>query len=146
MPWWISTTGRFLRRLARVATARPLWTLAGAVLLAATGVVYALTALTLATSQRELLPQGQPYIQGYVQYSREFGELDDIAIAVEAPSLTEAKEYATRLVRELRAHRVPLKRVAYRIDPKQFEGRGLLYLSAERLGEIRDTIYDNQEL
>jgi hopanoid biosynthesis associated RND transporter like protein HpnN len=146
MPERISTTGRVLRRLARMATARPWWTLAGAVGLAAAGVVYALTTLTLATSQRDLLPQGQPSIQRYVQYSREFGELDDIAIAVEAPSLTAAKDYAIRLVQALRARQVPLARIAYRIDPKQFEGRGLLYLSAERLGEIRDTIYDNQEL
>ena len=65
---------------------------------------------------------------------------------VEAPSLTEAKEYAARLVRELKARAVPLKRIAYRIDPKQFEGRALLYLSPERLAEIRDKIYDNQEL
>ena len=93
-----------------------------------------------------MLPQGQPYIQRYVEYAREFGDLDDIAVAVEASSLTEAKDYATQLVRELRARHVPLKRIAYRIDPKQFEGRALLYLSSERLGEIRDKIYDNQEL
>src|SRR5262249_46135049 len=81
----------------------------------------------------------------WVEYGREFGNLDDIAIVVEASSLTEAKEYATRLVRELRARQVPLKRIAFRIDPKQFEGRALLYLSPERLSEIRDKIYDNQE-
>ena len=142
----VSTTGRLLRRLARVATTHPLWVLTLAVLLAAAGVVYALTTLTLATSQRDLLPQGQPYIQRYVEYAREFGDLDDIAIVVEASSLTEAKEYAARLVRELRVRQVPLKRIAYRIDPKQFEGRALLYLSSERLREIRDKIYDNQDL
>jgi uncharacterized protein len=142
----ISRTGHLLRRLAGLASVHPVWTLVLAVLLAGVSVVYALTTLTLSTSQRDLLPQGQPYIQRYVEYSREFGDLDDIAIAVEAPSLTEAKEYATRLVRELRARQVPLKRIAYRIDPKQFEGRALLYLSPERLAEIRDKIYDNQEL
>jgi hopanoid biosynthesis associated RND transporter like protein HpnN len=129
-----------------VATARPAFTLALAVCLALAGVGYALTTLTLATSQRDLLPPGQASIQRYVEYSREFGELDDLAIAVEAPSLAEATEYANRLVRELRAREVPLKRIVYRIDPKQFEGRALLYLSPERLGEIRDRIYDNQAL
>ncbi len=129
-----------------MATTHPLWVITIAVLLAAAGVGYALTTLTLATSQRDLLPQGQPYIQRYVEYAREFGDLDDIAIVVEASSLPEAKEYATRLVRELRVRQVPLKRIAYRIDPKQFEGRALLYLPSERLREIRDKIYDNQEL
>ena len=142
----VSTRGQFLRRLARVSAARPWWTLGAAFALAALSVVYALTSLTLKTSQRELLPQDQPYITRWVEYSREFGDLDDIAIVVEAPSLTEAKEYAIRLVQELKARRVPLKRIAYRIDPKQFEGRALLYVSPERLAEIRDKIYDNQEL
>ena len=55
------------------------------------------------TSPRDLLPQDRPYIVRWVEYEREFGDLDNIAIVVEAPSLTEAKEYADRLVRELRA-------------------------------------------
>ncbi|HEY7648230.1 MAG TPA: MMPL family transporter [Methylomirabilota bacterium] len=142
----VSTSGWLLRRLARVATGYPVWTLTLAVLLAGAGLAYALTTLTLATSQRDLLPRGQPYIQRYAEYSREFGQLDDIAIAVEAPSLAEAKQYATRLVRELRAREVPLKRIAYRIDPEQFQGRALLYLPLEHLGEIRERIFDNQEL
>jgi hopanoid biosynthesis associated RND transporter like protein HpnN len=121
-------------------------TLAGAFALAALSVVYALTTLTLKTSPRDLLPQDRPYITRWVEYGKEFGDLDDIAIVVEASSLAEAKEYAIRLVRELKAREVPLKRIAYRIDPKQFEGRALLYLSPERLAEIRDKIYDNQEL
>ncbi|MBI2544228.1 MAG: MMPL family transporter, partial [Candidatus Rokubacteria bacterium] len=35
--------------------------------------------------------------------------------------------------------------VAYRIDPKRFEGRALLYLSAAKLKEIRDKVFDHQE-
>ena len=114
-------------------------------LLAAVSVVYALTTLTFATSTRALLPRNQPYIERYVQYDREFGELDDLAIVVEAPSLQEATVYAGRLVRELRAARVPLARIAYRIDPKQFEGRALLYLGLDRLTEIRERIFDYQD-
>jgi hopanoid biosynthesis associated RND transporter like protein HpnN len=142
----VSTVGRLLHRLVALATARPMWTLVLSCLLAAASVVYALTTLTLKTSQRDLLPPGQPSVQRYAEYRQEFGDLDNIAVVVEASSLTEAKEYASRLAGELRDRHVPLKRVAYRIDPKQFEGRGLLYLSAERLGEIRDKIFDSQEL
>ena len=114
-------------------------------LLAVVSVVYALTTLTFATSTRALLPRNQPYIERYVQYDREFGELDDLAIVVEAPSLQEATVYAGRLVRELRAARVPLARIAYRIDPKQFEGRALLYMGLDRLTEIRERIFDYQD-
>lgn len=138
-------TGRLLRRLVGAACAVPLLTLAVAVVVAAVSIWYALTSLTFATSTRALLPQGLPFIERYVEYDRQFGELDDLVIVVEATSLNEAKVYATRLVRELRSRQVPLKRVAYRIDPRQFEGRALLYLSREKLAEIRDKVFDYQE-
>jgi hopanoid biosynthesis associated RND transporter like protein HpnN len=140
-----SRTGRLLRRLVGVACTRPILTLAVAVVLTAASGVYALTTLKFATSTRALLPQNERYIERYVEFDAEFGELDDLAIVVHAPSLPEARIYAGRLVRELRANRVPLARIAYRIDPKQFEGRALLYLSTERLKEIRERIYDYQE-
>jgi uncharacterized protein len=128
-----------------VACARPILTLAVAVALTAASGVYALTTLAFATSTRALLPQNERYIERYSQFEKQFGELDDLAIVVHASSLPEARIYAGRLVRELRANRVPLSRIAYRIDPKQFEGRALLYLSTERLKEIRERIYDYQE-
>ncbi len=145
MPSLTSRTGRLLRRLVRLSCRRPRVTLLIATLLAAGSVLYALTTLTFATSTRALLPRNRPYIERYVQYDREFGELDDLAIVVEAPSLQEATVYAGRLVRELRAARVPLARVAYRIDPKQFEGRALLYMGLDRLREIRERIFDYQD-
>ncbi|HKC96443.1 MAG TPA: MMPL family transporter [Methylomirabilota bacterium] len=137
--------GRPLRALAYLACARPLATVFLALALAVASVIYALSSLTFATSTRALLPPGQTYVERYTQYDHEFADLDSIAVVVEAPSLPEATLYANRLVRQLRAENVPLKQIAYRIDPKQFEGRGLLYLSKERLANIRDAIFDYQE-
>ena len=140
-----SRTGRHLRRLVRLACTRPRLTVLAAVLLAAVSVVYAVTTLTFATSTRALMPRNLPFIERYGEFDREFGDLDDLAIVVEAPSLPEATVYATRLVREVKAAHVPLSRLSYRIDPKQFEGRALLYLSKDRLKEIRDRIFDYQD-
>src|SRR2546426_7838382 len=137
--------GRPLRWLVRIAGARPAVTVILALALAGVSLVYTLTTLTFSTSTRALLPPGRPYVERYTQYDREFGDLDSIAIAVEAPTLPEAPIYATRLVRRLQASGVPLKRISYRIDPKQFEGRGLRYLPKERLGKIREAIFDYQE-
>ena len=137
--------GRRLRRLVGLACRRPWTTVLVALLLALASVAYALATLTFATSTRALLPADKPYIERYVQYDREFGELDDLAVVVEAASLEEATVYAGRLVRELRAARVPLARIAYRIDPKQFEGRALLYLGLDQLREIRERIFDYQD-
>ncbi|HET7341475.1 MAG TPA: MMPL family transporter [Methylomirabilota bacterium] len=140
-----SRTGRHLRRLVRAACARPRLTLLAAVALAVVSLVYAATTLTFATSTRALMPRNLPFIERYGELDREFGDLDDLAIVVEAPSLPEATVYANRLVRELKAAHVPLSRLSYRIDPKQFEGRALLYLSADKLKEIRDRIFDYQD-
>ena len=129
----------------RLACTRPAVTLGTGVAVAALAIAYTVAALGFATSTRALLPQGLPFVERYVEYEREFGELDDIAIVVEAPSLPEATVYATRLVRELEASPIRLGRVAHRIDPKQFEGRALLYLSTERLAEIRDRIVDYED-
>ena len=120
-------------------------TLTAAVVLAALSVVYAFIFLQFATSQRALLPQGKRFIERYVEYDKEFGDLDDLVLVVQAPSLPEARIYANRLVRELRENQVPLDRINYRIDPKQFEGRALLYLSTDRLKEIRERVFDYQE-
>src|SRR5213594_1462408 len=120
-------------------------TVTAAAVLAGLSVVYALAFLQFATSNRALLPQGKRYIERYVEFDREFGQLDDLVLAVQAPSLPEATIYANRLVRELRANRVPLDHLNYRIDPKQFEGRALLYLSTDRLKEIRERVFDYQE-
>lgn len=129
----------------QAACARPGLTVTLGCALAALGVWYTLSALTFATSTRALMPRGLSYIERYGEYDREFGQLDDVIIAVEAPSPQEAKVYANRLVKELRATNAALARITYRIDPKQFEGRALLYLSREKLVEIRDRIFDYQE-
>ncbi|HXJ85126.1 MAG TPA: MMPL family transporter [Candidatus Methylomirabilis sp.] len=141
----ISRTGRVLRRLVRLSCARPGLTLALSIALAVLGVAYTLSALTFKTSGRDVLPQNASYVKGYVAIARDFGELEDIVVVIEAGSLEGAKAFAAKLVQELRASPVKFHRIAYRIDPKQFEGRQLLYLSTDRLKEIRDKIFDHQE-
>jgi hopanoid biosynthesis associated RND transporter like protein HpnN len=137
-------TGRVLRGIVRLSCARPRVTVLLAVLLAALSVMYAVGHLGFKTDQADLLPRST-FIQRYAEFERQFGDLDDLVIVVDAPSLPEAQAYAARLVNELRTRAVPLTRLTYRIDPKQFEGRALLYLSKERLTEIRDKVFDYQE-
>jgi|RhiMetdeSRZDD1v2_1073273.scaffolds.fasta_scaffold117981_2 uncharacterized protein len=141
----ISRTGRALQRLVRLSCRHPLLTVVVSLALAAAGIGYTLHALTFKTSGRDVLPQSAGYVKKYVDYAREFGELEDIVVVVEARTFEAAKAYASRLVQELRASPVKFQRVAYRIDPKRFEGRQLLYLSTEKLEEIRDKIFDHQE-
>ena len=140
-----SRTGRLLSRLVRVSCRRPGLTVVLSLLFAALGVGYTLHALTFKTSTRALLPQSAGYVVRYAEYARDFGELQDIVVVVEAGSFEGARDYAVRLTEELRQSPVKFNRIAYRIDPKRFEGRQLLYLSTGELREIRDKIFDHQE-
>jgi len=141
----ISRTGRVLRRLVRLSCRRPGVTVTISLLLAAAAVAYTAHALTFKTSTRALLPQDAGYVVRYAEYAKEFGELEDIVVVVEAGSFEGARAYAARLTEELKQAPVKFQRVAYRIDPKRFEGRQLLYLTTPELREIRDKIFDHQE-
>ena len=141
----ISRTGRLLRRLVRLSCRRPLVTTAISLLLAVAGVTYTLHTLSFRTSGRDLLPRDAGYIVRYNQYARDFGELEDIVIVIEARTFEAAKAYAARLVHELRLSPIKFPRVTYRVDPQRFEGRQLLYLPTEQLKEVRDRIFDYQE-
>ena len=97
----ISRTGRVLRRLVRLSCRRPAVTVAISLLLAAAAVAYTAHALTFKTSTRALLPQDAGYVVRYTEYAKEFGELEDIVVVVEAGSFEGARAYAARLTEEL---------------------------------------------
>lgn len=141
----ISRTGRSLRRLVRLSCRRPAVTVAISLVLAVVAVVYTMQALTFKTSTRSLLPQNAGFVVRYAEYAKEFGELEDIVLVVEAGSFEGARAYAARLTEALQQGPVKFERIAYRIDPKRFEGRQLLYLPTSQLREIRDKIFDHQE-
>ena len=141
----ISRTGRILRRVVRLSCRRPAITVAISLLLAAVAIAYTAHALTFKTSTRALLPQSAGYVVRYTEYAKEFGELEDIVVVVEAGSFEGARAYAASLTEALRQAPVKFQRVSYRIDPKRFEGRQLLYLTTPELREIRDKIFDHQE-
>lgn len=132
-----------LSRLVRVSTARPALTIGLCLALAVIGAVYTARALTFVTSSLELLPPQQLYVQRFKEYFREFGELNDIVVVVEAPTVERAQGYADRLATDIRV--LPgAGRVAYRIDPDLFKGQALLYLSMDRLADLRDKILEHR--
>jgi uncharacterized protein len=131
-------------RVVRAAADRPALTIALCLLLAGLGAFYTARALTFQTSAVELLPADRVYVQRFKHYLRDFGELNDIVIAVEAPQVEQAKLFATRLAGELT--RPPSGvRVTYRVDPDAFAGRALLYASTDQLAELRDKIQEHRD-
>ena len=107
-------------------------------------ILYTSRNLTFQTSSVELLPKHLLYVQRFKEHLRDFGELNDIVVVVEAPNLPRAQSYADRLAPQVKALR-GAGRVTYRIDPDLFKGQALLYLSPEKLTALRDAVLDHRD-
>jgi hopanoid biosynthesis associated RND transporter like protein HpnN len=139
-------TARWLPVLVRRSTARPWVTAAVALVLAAAALVVSSRALTFQTSNVRLLPASAPYAARYIEYLRDFGELNDIVVVVQAPRPDEATRFADRLVASLDRGPLDVGRLTYRFDPASLQDRALLYLPLERLTALRDQVLDYEEL
>ena len=136
-------TGSLLSRVVRGSIARPVLTIGVCLALSVVSAVYTATTLKFETSSVQLLPPRHLYVQRFKENLRNFGELNDIVVVVEAPNVERAKAFADRLATEIR--RLPgAGRVAYRIDPELFKGQALLYLSTDRLTELRDKLVEHR--
>ena len=112
-PW----VGRATAALVRLSTRRPVLTVLVAVALAGASLAYTFHALGFVTSSLRLLPQHARYVVLLREYLKDFGELNDIVIAVEAPSPDAARQYAARLAGQLRQDGLGA-RVTYHVDPR----------------------------
>jgi predicted RND superfamily exporter protein len=98
-----TTSGPALRQFMRLSTARPALTIVVCLLVAAGSLLYTARALTFETSSIRLLPPNRLYVQRFQENLKEFGELNDIVVVVEAPSVERAQVYADRLAVEIKA-------------------------------------------
>ena len=123
----------------RLATHRPRLTIVVCLALTLAALLVTARGLTFQTSSVQLLPPQHLYVQRFKAYLQDFGELNDIVIAIEAPRVSRAQEYADRLAGEIK--RLPgAGRVTYRVDPELFAGQALLYLSTAQLEDLTDKI------
>src|SRR5262249_24887352 len=128
---------RGLGALVRLAVARPVVTILASILLAAASLGYTVRHLGFVTSGRDLLPHDQTFVQRDEQISDDFPRLDQLIVAIQSDDVGQSKAYAHRLAQELRGERETFQHVTYRIDPKRFRGRELLYLTPAELRDVR---------
>jgi len=141
----LTLVGRALRSLVGSCSRHPRLTIAIGIGLAVVSAWAAWTQLGFETSQLHLLPRAQQYVARYRAYSQDFGELDEIIVAVRGRTLEESKAFAARLAADLRAGPIAFNHLAYRVSGEGLEGRALLYLSASELRELREQIFDHQD-
>ena len=141
----MNLAGRALRAVVGLCCRHPRPTVVAAFVLAVLSAGLAWTRLGFEASPLHLLPSGQPYVTRYRDYSRDFGELDEIVVAIRATSLTDAKAFAARLVADLKAGPIAFNHLAYRVAPPGFDGRALLYLPLEDLRALRDHVIEHRD-
>src|SRR5262249_61342164 len=92
--------------------------------------LYTARTLKFETSSVQLLPPHHLYVQRFKENLRNFGELNDIVVVVEAPNVDRAKVYADRLAAEVRE--LPeAGRGADRGETSSFTGQALRYLPGD---------------
>src|SRR5439155_26582295 len=92
LPWNVSV-GRSLRCTVGFCGQHPLLVLTMALGLAAASVVFTMTRLTFETSELHLLPPGQAYVSRYREYSKAFGELDELVIVVRGRTRQQSRAF-----------------------------------------------------
>ena len=142
----LSLTGRLLQTVVRLSCARPALTVSAAVVLAAVGVGYTAHALRLETSKFHLLPLHQPYATLYKDYAEDFGQLEDIIVVVQSPTIEASAAYAARLAGLLRDGALGTTRVSYQVDATRLQKHALLYVPLDTLQDTLRTVAGQEEL
>jgi uncharacterized protein len=141
-----SLTSRILQTVVRLSCVRPTLTVFTAVVLAALGVGYTAYALRLETSKFHLLPLHQPYATLYKDYAEDFGQLEDIVVVVQSPTVETSAAYAARLASILRDGALGTTRVSYKVDATRLQAHALLYVPLDTLRDTLRTVASQEEL
>jgi len=137
--------GRPLRWLVALSSRRPALTVTAWLAVAVVMLAWAFVALRFETSMLRLLSPTARYVTLYEQYSRNFGELDDVMIIVESGDVRRSVAFADRLVGALRRGPVRFHRLTYRVDPGHVAGQRLLYLTLDELTSLQRTLIDHRD-
>ncbi len=134
-----------IRKLSLKCGEHPLPALAASLCLAAAGVWLTAHSLEFKTDRNDLVSKHQRYVQRMAEYENEFKGLDDLIVAIESENQTEMRNFADELATKLTAAREQVAEVFHRVDPELFEGKKLLFLTAEDIEELYDNFSDHQE-
>ncbi|MBN1421610.1 MAG: MMPL family transporter [Planctomycetes bacterium] len=141
----MSRRARALVWLAGVVTHRPGWVVAVAGALAGASIAIAYAHLDLLADQNALISESQGFHHRYMEFVREFGDLEFAYAVIEAPSREKGMEVADVLAAELR--RLPgIRQVVEKFDFRSLGPRALFYLGPEKLGEILKEVEEDDGL
>ena len=128
---------RIFRALAQISIERPYLVLLCALVLSIASVFYTRARLEFRTGQEDLITPNSRASRDYLDYTREFPDLDGLVIVVRAaPDPARAERFADTLAARLGADRANVKTVFYKIDAGAFADRAMLYMTAADLDAL----------
>ncbi|HYB72942.1 MAG TPA: MMPL family transporter [Candidatus Sulfotelmatobacter sp.] len=129
-------TGRVLRAPRRVVAA--------ALVLAALSVLYTVGNLQFKTDRGDLVSAGSYQRRLTKERFREFGDRDGFVVVIENRDRAESLAFLAALARRLQDDSRHFDDVFYRVDPKAFANRALLYLDPEDLVTLREKLREHR--
>lgn len=137
----LSLRYRLFRALAALSLKRPWMVLLAATALALASVIYTRARLEFHTGQDDLITPNSRAARNYLDYTREFPDLDGLIIVVSAaPDGARARSFVEALAARLSADRANVKAVFYKIDPGAFADRAMLYMKRADLDALAANI------
>ncbi len=128
---------RIFRAVARFDVTHPWLVLMLSAILAALCVMYTKARLQFQTGQDDLISANNRDSRDYLNYTKEFPDLDGLIVAVRtAPDRTRAEHFTDALAARLKADHVNVKSVFYRVDRGMMGSGALLYLSLDDLQQL----------
>ncbi len=129
-------TGRVLRAPRKVVV--------GALALAALSVLYTVGSLQFKTDRGDLVSATSYQQRLTRERFREFGDRDGFVVVIENRERAESIAFLTALARRIQGDSRYFDDVFYRVDPKAFANRALLYLDPEDLATLREKLLEHR--
>ncbi|HZZ06974.1 MAG TPA: MMPL family transporter [Candidatus Binataceae bacterium] len=137
----MSLRTQIFRALARLSIQRPYLVLLFAAVLSVASVLYTRARLEFHTGQDDLITPNSRASRDYLNYTREFPDLDGLIIVVRAaPDPTRAEHFVDALAARLNADHANVKTVFYKIDAGAFADRAMLYMKSSDLDALAQKI------
>ena len=134
---FLSLRYRIFRAIAGFSIKRPYLVLACAAVLSVASVMYTKARLEFHTGQDDLITPNGRASRDYLDYTREFPDLDGLIIVVRAaPDPARAEHFADVLAARLNADHANVKTVFYKIDAGAFADRAMLYMTTADLDAL----------
>ncbi len=132
---------RIFRALAQISIRRPYLVLLCAVALSIASVFYTKARLEFHTGQEDLITPNSRASRDYLDYTREFPDLDGLVIVVQAaPDLARAEHFVDTLAARLNGDHANVKTVFYKIDAGAFADRAMLYMPSADLDALAERL------